>query len=178
MPRGAAPQQAGASRARRGFASEDQRRASFAERTPVRRALARVPEHQPATLCPGPGRAYPVCVLTLELRKSKKVAMVLMVLIAPISFGLTLPLLLWLLWVWPTAIDEHGLVMRFGRRHDWLDLVSARPVKLMKMSQHVGWRVEFKFRSGSPRIDSFTFVNFRQAIALIEARTGKKLLEG
>ncbi len=129
-------------------------------------------------LCQSTRLPYADGVLQLELTKQKKVGFVLLLLIVPVTFCLTLPLVIWLLWVRPTAIDEHGLVMRFGRRHDWLDLVSTRTVKLEQRQRHVGWRVEFGFRTGSARIDSLSYVNFRQAIALIEAKTGKKLIEG
>jgi hypothetical protein len=113
----------------------------------------------------------------LRITTVKKVAFVMCALLAPCSFGTTLLVVLWMLYISPTAVDEEGLTPRFGNKLLWRNLSDVTPIRIERYGKPVGFRIEFKFGStGKGQIDSFTFENAVEAIQLVESVTRRKML--
>jgi hypothetical protein len=114
--------------------------------------------------------------IDLELFTAKKVAMVLCVLLTPCTFGITLLIAAWVLYIEPKAVDREGLTPRFGSKLLWRDLTGVTHVRIMRASSPVGFRIEFKFSTGSAQINSLSTAQATQAIKLVESATGRKII--
>jgi hypothetical protein len=112
----------------------------------------------------------------LKLTTTKKVAAIACALMAPCSFGTTGLVILWMLYIWPTAVDAEGIQPRWGQKRLWRDLQEIRHVRLMRYGTQVGFRIEFKCRTGKAQIDSISFENATEAIRLAEKVTGRNML--
>jgi hypothetical protein len=114
--------------------------------------------------------------IALELTSAKKIAMIVLGVFAPLTFGLTLLVILWVLYIEPVAVDEEGISPRWGSKLLWKDLTGVTHVRLMRYGRPVGFRIELKFRNGSSQINSFSFPNATEAVRLVESCTGRRIL--
>jgi hypothetical protein len=69
--------------------------------------------------------------IELKLTTTKKVAAIACALIAPCTFGTTGLIILWMLYIWPTAVDAEGIQPRWGQKRLWRDLQEIRHVRML-----------------------------------------------
>jgi hypothetical protein len=102
--------------------------------------------------------------------------MVVCVLMTPCTFGITLLIIAWVLYIEPVAVDREGLTPRVGSKLLWRDLTGVTYVRLLRSGFEMGFRVELKFSTGSAQINSHSFEKATEAVRLIESVTGRRIL--